>query len=147
MKISTCALAAASTTLGAALAIAPAAGAAAAPSASAASYQQCWYGGTHTAEHGGGAQMQYYECRRGTERKSQQSSIKIRVIDTRDHDGKCGRAYGKVGYTWVDRKGKEHPYDVHLRVRVESCTTGHWSAWKRSGWWNGNQGFETVVAS
>ncbi|MEU2556437.1 hypothetical protein ABZ589_32960 [Streptomyces sp. NPDC013313] len=92
--------------------------------------QNCWYGGTHTT---GGAKMQYYECRR-TYQGRIQSSIKIRVIDT-TNDGMCAFGRGDIG----NSKTSAYP-----RVFARSCTTGAWSAWEISGWWNGNQGYEYV---
>jgi hypothetical protein len=77
--------------------------------------------------------MQYYECRR-TYRGKTQSSITIRVGDTRT-DGYCVRGRGDIGNS---KSTAGH------RVYVQDCTTGGWTAWKRSGWWNGNQGYEYV---
>ncbi|GLZ14090.1 hypothetical protein Acsp04_43250 [Actinomadura sp. NBRC 104425] len=94
--------------------------------------QMCWQGRPVSIR---GARMEYYECRRDI-RGTQQTSIAIRVKDTR-RDGKCAVARGAIGYTWNKRS-------VRTRVRVVSCTAGHWSAWRRSGWWNGNQGYEYV---
>jgi hypothetical protein len=99
-----------------------------APTASAA--QSCWSGGTHTT---GGAKMQYNECRR-TYNGRTQTSITIRVEDTKT-DGMCGWARGEIGNTQSS---------AYTRVTARSCTTGGWSAWTRSGWWNGTQGYEYV---
>ncbi|MFE2499482.1 hypothetical protein [Streptomyces scopuliridis] len=93
--------------------------------------QNCWYGGTHTIN---GGKMQYHECRR-TYMGRTQSSIKIRVQDTRT-DGYCVRGRGDIGNS-ASTAGR--------RVYVTDCTTNSsWSAWKQSGWWNGNQGYEYV---
>ncbi|GAA4142543.1 hypothetical protein [Actinomadura keratinilytica] len=142
MKLSTTARIVAGTALGIGLvALAPPTDAPAStvPSASragsssaAALRQNCWQGRPVSIR---GARMEYQECRRdygGT----QQTAIRIRVKDTR-RDGKCAVARGDIGYTWDQST-------VHPRVRVVSCRTGRWSAWVRSGWWNGNQGYEYV---
>lgn len=120
-------LAAAGAALAGGLGFAPVAAAAqAVPSAG----QSCWYGGTHKIT---GGRMQYYECRRTYKGKTQ-SSIKIRVGDTRT-DGYCVRGRGDIGNS---KKTAGH------RVYVQDCSTGGWTAWKRSGWWNGKQGYEYV---
>ncbi|MEV6028763.1 hypothetical protein [Streptomyces sp. NPDC052036] len=92
--------------------------------------QNCWSGGTHST---GGATMQYYECRR-THGGKVQTSISIRVKDTKN-DGMCGMARGEIG---------NDAHSAYPRVHAKSCKTGGWSAWTRSGWWNGHQGYEYV---
>jgi hypothetical protein len=120
-------LAAVGAALAGGLGLAPTAAAAQAmPSAS----QSCWYGGTHTTT---GGRMQYYECRRNYQGRIQ-SSIKMRVEDTRT-DGYCVRGDGRIGNS---------PRTAGLRLRVTDCSTGTWTSWRISGWWNGLQAYEYV---
>lgn len=120
-------LAATGAALASGLAVAPTATAAqATPSTS----QSCWYGGTHTTT---GGRIQYYECRRSYGGRTQ-SSVKIRVEDTRT-DGYCVRGDGRIGNSSAT---------AGRRVRVTECSTGSWTSWHASGWWNGSQAYEYV---
>ncbi|MEV6423500.1 hypothetical protein [Streptomyces sp. NPDC051662] len=125
------ALAAATLALSAGLVAAPSASAgttAQSPRQDTSASQSCWNG---SAVRITGGMLQYQECRR-TYGGTTQSSLNIRVQDTRT-DGYCAEGRGDIGNS-ANSAGR--------RVWVTDCSTnGSWSAWKRSGWWNGNEGY------
>lgn len=99
----------------------------------------CWY---DSKSYQGAAEMQYWECRR-TYGGKVQSSVKVRVRDT-SQDRKCAYVDVRIGYQNAD--GSVKKTTKHWRRFHHTCTTGGWSSWKRSGWWNGDQAWEVVYA-
>lgn len=100
--------------------------------------RHCRHRGTQRSRDGR-ALLQYYVCHRTLPRarhagkwtRARQTSIHLRVRNLRN-DGRCAVGVGFIGY--------DRPRTMRPRVRVRQCNTGPWSNWRRSGWWNGDEG-------